>query len=89
MADISYLQDVLVLLDLLGTADVTMYNYFEETTPWYSRLASYERRLRELQLLHARKNNIFQNQNLLNPGIDDDHMPFLERGELGICFDKL
>ncbi|XP_050724699.1 glutaminyl-peptide cyclotransferase-like [Eriocheir sinensis] len=72
--------DLFILLDLLGTADVTLYNYFEETTPWYKRMASYERRLRELQLLHTRNNYIFQNQNLLNPGIEDDHIPFLHRG---------
>lgn len=76
-----HLQDLLILLDLLGTADVSIYNYFEETTPWFTRMASYERRLRELQLLHARNNYIFQNQNLLNPGIEDDHIPFLHRGK--------
>ncbi|MPC28359.1 Glutaminyl-peptide cyclotransferase [Portunus trituberculatus] len=72
--------DLFVLLDLLGTADVRFFNYFEETSPWYMRLVSYERRLREMQLLHARKNYIFQNRDLFNAGIQDDHIPFLKRG---------
>ena len=58
------------------------YNYFEETGHWYLRMVSYERRLRELQLLHARRNYIFQNRDLLNAGIQDDHLPFLHRGKL-------
>lgn len=77
-----YFQDLFVLLDLLGTADVKFFNYFEETSPWYMRLVSYERRLREMQLLHARKNYIFQNTDLFHAGIQDDHIPFLKRGEL-------
>ncbi|XP_063880447.1 uncharacterized protein LOC135111230 isoform X1 [Scylla paramamosain] len=72
--------DLFVLLDLLGTADVKFFNYFEETSPWYMRLVSYERRLREMQLLHARKNYIFQNRDLFHAGIQDDHIPFLKRG---------
>lgn len=72
--------DLFVLLDLLGTRDVKFYNYFEDTSHWYMRLVSYEHRLRELQLLHARKNYIFQRRELFNAGIEDDHIPFLRRG---------
>lgn len=71
--------DLFVLLDLLGSEDVQISNYFKDTERWYARLVSYEQRLNDLQLLHRRP-FIFRKRSMYNAGIEDDHIPFLERG---------
>lgn len=74
-----FLQDLFILLDLLGTKDVQFYSYFQKTDPWYARMVSYERRLNDLGLLNKRP-FMFNQRQMHNPGIEDDHIPFLERG---------
>ncbi|XP_068218846.1 glutaminyl-peptide cyclotransferase isoform X1 [Palaemon carinicauda] len=71
--------DLFVLLDLLGTEDVQFFNYFKNTDRWYARMVSYERRLNDLGLLNKRQ-LMFKQRSMLNPGIEDDHIPFLQRG---------
>lgn len=71
--------DLFILLDLLGTKDVQFYSYFQKTDPWYARMVSYERRLNDLGLLNKRP-FMFNQRQMHNPGIEDDHIPFLERG---------
>lgn len=75
-----FFQDLFVLLDLLGTSDVQFYNYFKNTERWYARLVSYEQRLNDLQLLHQRP-FMFKKRSAYNSRIEDDHIPFLERGK--------
>ncbi|KAK4313004.1 hypothetical protein Pmani_015615 [Petrolisthes manimaculis] len=70
--------DLFVLLDLLGTRDVSFYSFFPNTQQWYARMLSFERRLGELQLLNSRP-NMFIDEALHKTGIQDDHIPFLKR----------
>ncbi|XP_069973355.1 glutaminyl-peptide cyclotransferase isoform X1 [Penaeus vannamei] len=71
--------DLFVLLDLIGTEDVRFFSYFPETDSWYTRLVSYEQRLNDLGILNRRR-FMFEQQRLYNSHIEDDHIPFLERG---------
>ncbi|KAK7083103.1 hypothetical protein SK128_001511 [Halocaridina rubra] len=70
--------DIFVLLDLLGTRDCQFFSYFPNTESWYARLVSYEQRLNDLGLLNKRP-FMFKQRQMHNPGIEDDHIPFLER----------
>lgn len=47
------IQDVLVLLDLLGAPDPVFFSYFSSTEKWYVRLAAAEQRLAELDKLEG------------------------------------
>ncbi|XP_076039077.1 glutaminyl-peptide cyclotransferase-like isoform X1 [Oratosquilla oratoria] len=71
--------DLFVLLDLIGTSNMKFYGYFEKTHNWYRRFVSYERRLHELGLLENRP-FMFKDATKYYAGIQDDHIPFLERG---------
>ncbi|KAG8444506.1 hypothetical protein GDO86_009608 [Hymenochirus boettgeri] len=73
--------DVLILLDLIGSANPVFPNYFQNTFRWFNRLQSIERRLQGLNLLKDHPTEIQYFQNGLRAGqIDDDHVPFLRRG---------
>lgn len=69
-----------MLLDLIGTEDVRFFSYFPETDSWYTRFVSYEQRLNDLGILNRRR-FMFEQQRLYNSHIEDDHIPFLERGK--------
>lgn len=82
--------DLLVLLDLLGAPDPTIYNYFRETEYWYSRLVNAEERLDKQNhfesyqsttsgTINRNPTRYFQS-NSITAGIEDDHIPFLRRG---------
>ncbi|XP_022916774.1 glutaminyl-peptide cyclotransferase isoform X2 [Onthophagus taurus] len=74
--------DVLVLLDLLGTANPSFHSYFPETDGLYKRLNVAERRLAalgSLQKYNKGRPRYFQDRQV-QAQIDDDHMPFLIRG---------
>lgn len=82
------LQDVLVLLDLLGAANPNFYNFFDNTARWYSQLILAENRLHELSLLknydgHIPSRKYFQPQSV-SSYIEDDHIPFLKKSEFYI-----
>lgn len=75
----------MILLDLLGSADPTFYNYFINTSRWYSQLVKAERALAKLRK--------FQNYSYgmseplyfktypehVSYAVEDDHIPFLRR----------
>ncbi|KAF2358865.1 Peptidase M28 [Trinorchestia longiramus] len=71
--------DLFVLLDLLGTKNPKFYNFFSASEPWYTRLVSFERRLKAMGLNKGLR-EMFLQEDWFNPGIEDDHIPFLERG---------
>ncbi|XP_053566996.1 glutaminyl-peptide cyclotransferase [Bombina bombina] len=73
--------DLFVLLDLIGTENPFFPNYFQNTIRWYSRLQSIERRLHSLNLLknHPSEVQYFQSSLRARP-VEDDHVPFLQRG---------
>lgn len=79
------LQDMLVLLDLLGAPDPTFYNYFENTEKWYSFLVNTENKLAGMRKLESYsygkpKQSYFQPYSF-QPHIEDDHIPFLRKSE--------
>jgi len=83
------LQDVLVLLDLLGAPDPNFYNYFKNTEKWYSLLISIEKKLAQMKKLESYSYNKPE-QRYFQPysfesHIEDDHIPFLRRSEYCIA----
>jgi len=79
--------DLFVLLDLLGAPQPNIPSYFK-TTHWaYQRMASVEARLRSLGQLKTSSQDQFlkesgktDNERWLGGYVEDDHVPFQERG---------
>ena len=76
--------ELFVLLDLLGYPQPVILNYIEKTSPMYERLKRIEDRLRKQNLLNTKDlpSNFFPTSKRLPnmPAIEDDHVPFLNRG---------
>ncbi|XP_063299423.1 glutaminyl-peptide cyclotransferase [Pelobates fuscus] len=73
--------DLLVLLDLIGTANPVFPSYFHNTLRWHNRLQSIERRLHALNLLRSHPTEVSYFQSSVHGRqVDDDHVPFLQRG---------
>ena len=73
--------ELFVLLDLLGAKDPTIWSAYKQTFKWHSMLASAERRLGSLGLLSEHKKQIFvPDQPAHAPQVQDDHVPFADRG---------
>ncbi|XP_065144211.2 glutaminyl-peptide cyclotransferase [Paramisgurnus dabryanus] len=73
--------DLFVLLDLIGGPDPRFGNQFSSTKRWLSRLQNIERRLHGLGLLEDHPNEIQYFWPNLHVGlIQDDHIPFVNRG---------
>ncbi|XP_061232675.1 glutaminyl-peptide cyclotransferase-like protein [Neopsephotus bourkii] len=72
---------LLVLLDLLGARDPAIHSHFPSTHHWFLRLVHIEQRLRRLGLLHATPQDppFFRLSPAPGP-VEDDHIPFLQRG---------
>lgn len=71
---------MLVLLDLLGTADAKLYSFFSETSHWHNALVQTEQQLKRSRAWSgSTRQSIFQSRQQ-NGGIEDDHIPFLRRG---------
>lgn len=81
---LSFFQDILVLLDLLGAPDPVFYSYFKETENWYRRMMAAERNLARLgQLVQysvGKPDQYYFQQMSRRGGIEDDHIPFMIRG---------
>lgn len=77
--------DHLVLLDLLGTPNPSIPNYFSTTKWLYDELVSIEQRINQvadtpsLDPLNNFQSNFFKTK-VAHSGIEDDHLPFLHRG---------
>uniref|UniRef100_A0A8C3KXC1 Glutaminyl-peptide cyclotransferase n=1 Tax=Chrysolophus pictus TaxID=9089 RepID=A0A8C3KXC1_CHRPC len=72
---------LLVLLDLLGARNPAIHSHFPQTHHWFLRLVAIEKHLRRLGLLHASPHD--QPFFSLSPApgpVEDDHIPFLQRG---------
>lgn len=74
--------DLFVLLDLLGTWQPTIPNYFKKQTgKWYDQLVSIEKRLKDGRNLVKHKDNYFRQHPWYGANkVEDDHIPFLDRG---------
>ncbi|XP_068034143.1 glutaminyl-peptide cyclotransferase-like protein [Anomalospiza imberbis] len=72
---------LLVLLDLLGGPSPAIHSHFPRSHHWFLRLVSIEQRLRRLGLLHAAPPEppFFRLSPAPGP-VEDDHVPFLQRG---------
>lgn len=79
---------MLVLLDLLGAPDPSFFNFFENTQNWYIHLHNVEKRLAQLGFMErytsssvaTRTPNSYFQLSSIKSYIEDDHIPFLERG---------
>lgn len=69
-----------MLLDLLGTKNPKFYNYFLETTDLYRSLISSETILNKTSCLKEYTGVYFHSMSSF-VRIDDDHVPFLEKGK--------
>ena len=70
--------DLFILLDLLGSWDMSLKQEERSTGRWYNRLLIIENSLRRNKLLHESE-SIFQ-RSIGSGGIADDHIPFKQRG---------
>lgn len=75
--------DMLVLLDLIGAADPTFYNYFTSTETWYYLLVSIENKLaasrKFLSYSYGQPAQSYFQPYSMEAFIEDDHIPFLQR----------
>lgn len=70
----------MVLLDLLGTSNIRLYSYFQETAHWYNTMLQSEQQLKRSNLWSgSTRTAIFQARTQFG-GVEDDHIPFLQRG---------
>ncbi|XP_046443086.1 glutaminyl-peptide cyclotransferase-like isoform X2 [Daphnia pulex] len=69
--------DLMVLLDLLGARNPNFYSYITSGDRWFQHSANIEQRLRGANLLST-NNQIFRND-FAPGGIEDDHIPFMQR----------
>uniref|UniRef100_H3ADA4 glutaminyl-peptide cyclotransferase n=1 Tax=Latimeria chalumnae TaxID=7897 RepID=H3ADA4_LATCH len=75
------LQDMFVLLDLLGTPQPFIVNHFENTARWFNRLVATEKRLHKLGLLQLHPvEQIYFHKEVSYGTVEDDHVPFLQKG---------
>ena len=75
--------DVMVLLDLLGAPQARVHNFFPQTTPLYDGMRRAEARLRARNInthLPMLISEAPAGNGGPNSGIQDDHIPFLQRG---------
>ena len=75
--------DTFVLLDLLGAEKPVLMNFFEDTSYLYRELKNIETRLTNQELLHSKSHTetyFFGSGGPFSPSIEDDHIPFLNRG---------
>ncbi|KAI4457263.1 glutaminyl-peptide cyclotransferase [Holotrichia oblita] len=70
--------DMLILLDLIGAANPRFFSYFRDTDRWYLKLIDAERRLKKHGLIKSSSTYFVDRQ--WYSGVEDDHLPFLERG---------
>lgn len=78
MRDIDQI-DALVLLDLIGAANPTFYNYFRPTVPLFQRMVEIERGLVAAGLMQG--NRYMFHPRHSHASIADDHLPFEEQGK--------
>lgn len=79
---------MLILLDLLGAPDPNFFSFFETTQDWYTHMHNVEKRLANLGFMErytassvaSRAPNAYFQLRSINSYIEDDHIPFLQRG---------
>lgn len=80
---IDELQDLFLLLDLIGAPNPTFYNYFSDTSKWYSLISKAESILAEMRQFekytYGKPQRKYFQDYTITAGIQDDHLPFLEK----------
>lgn len=78
-----------MLLDILGAAKPKFYDYYGfKASKWYIQLASAETRLSQSnQLTKYSSNQKYFQQRFNFFGIEDDHIPFMQKGKLYDLYD--
>ncbi|KAK9882961.1 hypothetical protein WA026_001178 [Henosepilachna vigintioctopunctata] len=71
--------DCLMLLDLLGHANPTIFNYFEDTKNLFNTLSNAEKKLQQLGLLKKQTANPYFIKRARSAFIEDDHIPFYRK----------
>lgn len=79
---IFFLQEVLVLLDLIGAPNPKFYSFYANTDGLHKSLHDIERSLAKQKLLEG-KNLMFMNRPAQGL-VDDDHRPFLQESKLNL-----
>jgi len=70
----------MVLLDLLGTSNIKLFSYFDETSHLHNSMVQTELQLKRSRYWSGNsRNSIFQARQNYG-GTEDDHIPFLQRG---------
>jgi len=79
MGNKSVLENIenLILLDLWGGSSPKFYSYHEDTDWLFNRLIEVEKKLKEAKEVTK---TYFASQKLFDANLQDDHIPFLERG---------
>ncbi|XP_043919623.1 glutaminyl-peptide cyclotransferase-like protein [Protopterus annectens] len=74
-------KDLFVLLDLLGAPNPLFLNHFDDTSRWFERLLSIEKRLHRLNLLQLHPvEQMYFHKDISYGSVEDDHVPFMEKG---------
>ncbi|KAL1117406.1 hypothetical protein AAG570_004732 [Ranatra chinensis] len=71
--------DLMMLVDLVGAENPVFYSYFRDTSRWHSLLCNIERRLRTVNIIPQKRPLSFVEKSTYS-FIEDDHIPFMERG---------
>jgi glutaminyl-peptide cyclotransferase len=71
--------ELFVLLDLVGAPSATFHSFFAKTDDKFDLLVAVEQRLRKLKMVTT-PGTFFKSQRLHHYPIEDDHVPFLQRG---------
>ena len=79
------LQDLLVLLDLIGARYPLFYSYFQDTSRWHSHLVNLERRLKVNSGIPNHLPTHFVEKSTYST-VEDDHLPFLDQSMTGILW---
>eukprot|EP01135_Chromosphaera_perkinsii_P008760 Nk52_evm93s1444 gene=Nk52_evmTU93s1444 len=73
--------ELMVLLDLIGHQDIKFYNFFANTENHFKSLMKHENVLREKRHIDSSTiSSVFSNVPARGVFIEDDHIPFVERG---------
>ncbi|XP_076442344.1 glutaminyl-peptide cyclotransferase-like [Babylonia areolata] len=71
----------LILLDLIGAQETHFISHFEATASLFENLMKIEKHLRKNGMLsEGHKRTIFDSARSRGGGVEDDHVPFLQRG---------
>jgi len=69
-----------VLLDLLGSDNCHIYDFFQSTSKYHQHMGFLEKKMKEDDLIDKNMHHLFHDRKWYNAGLQDDHIPFLKKG---------